>query len=124
MKKYRPLSVILLTALLLLTACTGFEISEEEQPLIGNWVSRPYNETIMTVTFRDDKSAEISINKYTASGNIEEEILSVSGYWSLYDGKLSVNYGENLTAYTIPFSIAEDSLQCKWRGIYILYRET
>ena len=124
MKKYRPLSVILLAALLLLTACTGFEISEEEQPFIGTWVSRPYDETIMTVTFRDDKSAEIRINKYTPSGNIKEEILSVSGYWSLYDGKLSVNYGENLTAYTIPFSITEDSLECKWRGIYILYRET
>ena len=123
MKKLIALSIVFITLFSLLAGCTGFEISEEEQQYIGTWVSRPSDGTILTVTFLDDKTAQVKLNVYESPGLIKEELISVTGYWNLYDEKLTVNYGDNLTTYSIPFTIVANTLQTKWRGSFILYRQ-
>ena len=77
----------------------------------------------MTMTLRDDKTAEIKINGYKSPDTIQEEIKSVSGYWSVFDGKLTVNYGLQLTTITIPFTVDGESIQTNWGGNYKLYKE-
>ena len=123
MRKTIALTIVFVTLLIMLVACSGFEISEEEQQFIGTWVSLPTEGTIMTVIFHDDKTAEIKINEYRSTTGVSDEIITATGYWNLYDGKLTVNYGENLTTYSIAFTIADDSLQCKWHGNFILFRD-